>query len=338
MIVIIADDFSGAAELAGIAAARGFTTEVQTQFDPSSTAEVIAVDTDTRSKSEAEAAWAVNAVTRQVISTAPAWIFKKTDSVLRGHVRAEIEAMLDATGQVDCLLIPANPSKQRTISGGRYYISGVPLDQTVFATDPDFPRRSASIATLLGPTSRICIPDVRGPADLPSPPDRSTLAAGGADFFAQILGYKAPQPLPPSLKQAHQVLLMSGSLAAWESGRAADMTARGFKVHLASEDPPSSIWQRNDRVMIAIGNQTSEMPHNLTSKLIGVAVSLIENQAGLTIALEGGATALAFIRQMGWTRFEVLPAGHTGVGCLRPPGGPLLFVKPGSYPWPHSLL
>ena len=102
MIAIIADDFSGAAELAGIAAACGFKAEVQIQFDPTSDAEVIAVDTDTRLKSEGEAVRIVGDVMQQIIAAKPLWIYKKTDSVLRGHVRVEIEAILDATGQHLC--------------------------------------------------------------------------------------------------------------------------------------------------------------------------------------------------------------------------------------------
>ena len=53
MIVVIADDFSGAAELAGLAASRGWNAEVQTSFDANSDAEVIAFDDFIKYKSEA---------------------------------------------------------------------------------------------------------------------------------------------------------------------------------------------------------------------------------------------------------------------------------------------
>jgi uncharacterized protein YgbK (DUF1537 family) len=58
------------------------------------------------------------------------------------------------------------------------------------------------------------------------------------------------------------------------------------------------------------------------------------------IFLEGGATASAFIKQKAWSSFEVLPTNLLGVGCLRPKGisqPPILFVKPGSYPWPEGI-
>jgi uncharacterized protein YgbK (DUF1537 family) len=44
VIVVIADDFSGAAELAGLAASRGWNAEVQTSFDANSDADVIAFE------------------------------------------------------------------------------------------------------------------------------------------------------------------------------------------------------------------------------------------------------------------------------------------------------
>jgi hypothetical protein len=63
----------------------------------------------------------------------------------------------------------------------------------------------------------------------------------------------------------------------------------------------------------------------------------LSEPANLRIGLEGGATAIAFIRCMGWTRFEVIPEGHTGVGSLCPPDGSVLCVKPGSYLWPAGI-
>lgn len=187
MIAILADDFSGAAELAGIAAARGFSAEVQTVFDPASEADVIAIDTDTRRLCENEATEIVRSLTKRLLSANPKWIYKKTDSVLRGHVRAEIEAILDATGLADCVFIPANPSKDRLIRDGRYFINGIPLDETVFARDPDHPRRSAVVRELLGDSGCIQTPDVRTIADLDRSIGPGTLAAGAADFFAARL-------------------------------------------------------------------------------------------------------------------------------------------------------
>jgi uncharacterized protein YgbK (DUF1537 family) len=339
MIAIIADDFSGAAELAGIAAARGFKAEVQTQFDPTSDAEVIAVDTDTRLKSESEAALIVGEVTRQILAAKPTWIYKKTDSVLRGHIRVEIEAILEATGQRDCLYIPANPSKGRIINGGRYFVNDVPLNETVFAHDPDHPCRTAVVRELIGDSERIRTPNAITLHDLIHPIDAGTLAAGAADFFARsiaFLGGGHREVTTHPTKDQTPMLLLCGSLAAWDSGRADEMKKRGFVVQTIDQLISPSIWQQTQKLMLAIGHPQSADTAILTERLIEIALPLIEGQNNLRIGLEGGATAMAFIRRMGWTRFEVIPEGHTGVGTLLPLGGPILCVKPGSYPWPEG--
>lgn len=341
MIVILADDFSGAAELAGIAATCGLSAEVHTRFQPDSTADVIAVDTDTRWRTEAEAIQIMLGVAQKVQAARPSWIYKKTDSVLRGHVRAEIETLMDVTGLNDCLFIPANPSKARIIEHGHYFIQGVPLHETVFAQDPDYPRRSSEVRQLLGQSTKLrtCDASVAGDLDLLLPD--STLAAGAADFFAAQLKRHLPcDSALPKLGQVkpERILLLSGSLAAWETGRAAQMQSMGFTVKTLSEAISPTIWQETHRLMLAIGGPRQHDAARLIDRLIDKAMPLTQPSQGLHIALEGGATAMAFIRRMGWTRLTVIPEAHVGMGTLRPPDGPCLWVKPGSYPWPDDCL
>lgn len=341
MIAILADDISGAAELAGIAAARGLKAEVQTVFDPRSDAAVIAVDTDTRLKSEDEAARIVREIIRQIQTARPAWIYKKTDSVLRGHIRAEIEAILNVTGLATCTFIPANPSKGRVIREGRYLVHGVPLHETVFANDPDHPRLSDQVRELLGKSARIHTPDAVKPDDLRLPLPETTLAAGAADFFVEQLechlGRNATYQVPPVPKPA-RVLLLCGSLAAWQTGRAMQMRDQGFAVKTIDDHISPSLWRETNKLMLAVGEPVMPDTAALSEKLIEKALPLLLEPQYLRIGLEGGATAVALIRRMGWTRLEVLPEGYTGVGTLRPSGGPVLCVKPGSYVWPDRCL
>lgn len=332
MIAIIADDFSGAAELAGIAAARGYKAEVQTVFDPASDAEVIAIDTDTRLKSEDEAASVLRVITRQILATKPAWIYKKTDSVMRGHIRAEIEAILDVSGLAKCIFIPANPSKDRVIRSGHCFVNGVPLDQTIFASDPDHPRQSSDVRTLLGQALCIHTPDATSLDDLPHDLTPQTLPAGAADFFSALLPARTPAQTRAATSRT---LLLCGSLAAWDTGRAQQMREHGFLVKTLDEAVSTLVWQNTSKLMLAIGRPDNADMARLTEKLIEKALPLLLPHDDLRIGLEGGATAIAFIQRMNWTRLEVIPEGHTGVGTLRPPGGPVLCVKPGSYTWPQ---
>ena len=55
MLIVIADDFSGAAEIGGIGWRYGLNAEVQLTFDPRSNADLIVIDADTRSLTKDDA-------------------------------------------------------------------------------------------------------------------------------------------------------------------------------------------------------------------------------------------------------------------------------------------
>ena len=113
-MIVIADDITGAAEIAGIASTRG--ADVRLVCGSSVGCYSVATDgttviaTDTRSMSEVEAV----AETRRIASAInhqPSAIFKKTDSALRGHVVAELQALMEATGALRCVYLPATPRR-----------------------------------------------------------------------------------------------------------------------------------------------------------------------------------------------------------------------------------
>lgn len=276
MIIVIADDVSGAAELAGLAHARGFRAEVQTRFYPDTSAEVIALDTDTRSAPTDGAAQRVAEVVRQILAAQPAWIYKKTDSVLRGHIRVELSSLLTHTGLRRCLFIPANPSRGRRIRGGQYWIQEIPLDQTLFAQDPEYPATTASVERLLmreegakvvlldrhadRPNEGIAVPDVESPADLArhaARRDSDTLYAGAAEFFAALLAAReGNRPgaaalgigLPAKLPGLD--LLICGSAAAWP-GRREECTRRSLPALVVDPEAFQELEARRDRTVLS---------------------------------------------------------------------------------------
>ena len=163
-MLIIADDITGAAEIAGIAWRKGLKVRLMV-YQPNmpttplsswrgAGGEALILATDTRSGTEEEAVKTIEELFAP--STSPlqggvggGLIFKKTDSVLRGHVAAELQALMRVTGKQKALLIPQNPSKGRIVKDGIYYINGTPLDQTSFAYDPEFPAKTAEAKKLL---------------------------------------------------------------------------------------------------------------------------------------------------------------------------------------------
>jgi len=345
-VIIIADDLSGAAELAGIAFAHGLSAEVQRQFEPRTDAQMIAIDTDSRHLRPEIAADRVRRFAEQVAAEKGAWLFKKVDSVLRGNPRAEIEALLQATGKRRAVLLPANPSRGRTIRGGRYLIDGVPLDQSPFARDPEHPRTSADVQTLLGPSTGtvdpIVLPDVESEAELRTQVrarDEDTLASGAADFFAALLNERcAPAKTNPLVVQPQPpALLVCGSSAAWPS-RESDCRAANVPVTTLDDPtlPPTT------RVcLLGVGNSPAKsLQNDLMKRLADHAATTIQAFSVHTVLAEGGATAAALAERMNWSRFAVVAAAPAGVGVLRPLGqdnAPLFLIKPGSYPWPAGI-
>ena len=88
-MIVIADDITGAAEMAGIAFARGESVRLVCGGEAggcsTATYGTMVIATDTRSMSEAEAVAETQRIT-SAISHQLSVIFKKTDSALRGHV------------------------------------------------------------------------------------------------------------------------------------------------------------------------------------------------------------------------------------------------------------
>lgn len=285
-IAIIADDLTGAAELASASADLGFTTEVHTQFDPASAAEVIAIDSNTRALPPARAAAQVAAISAKILRAGPKWIYKKTDSVLRGNVRVEIEAILEATRLRRATLISANPSKGRVMRGGSYFVNNIPLHETAFAHDPDHPRRTSDVLQLLGNgrlplastrlnepllAEGISVPDADVSLHLATRAGETplnALAAGGVEFFQAMV--RARTGRTPSVAPAipdGPTLRVCGSAHAWGQGRAEVCARAGIPVFPMPEgiyaradgDSEAAISQWSGDVIAAIASQGQAM-------------------------------------------------------------------------------
>jgi D-threonate/D-erythronate kinase len=226
MIGVIADDLTGAAEIGAVALRHGLRAEIVRTGKPSGRADVVCMDADSRSCPAGEAGNRAAAAARELRAAGAQWIYKKVDSVLRGQVTAEMEAVMRELKLSRALLLPANPSLGRTIRNGHYFVHGKLIHKTEFARDPEYPRRSSQVLHLLKVPEEFSIRLVKDDRQLF---DRSivigeaslsgdvgewaaiferegTLAAGGAEFFNALLdlekpaagnGAKNPPPSPP---------------------------------------------------------------------------------------------------------------------------------------------
>ena len=157
-LAIIADDLSSATDcgaqvvrsgLSVVVPLGGYSLPIQARA-----AQVISVDTDSRSLSADRAYAKVKAASEQLIAEGCTDFYKSVDSTLRGNLGAEIEAVLD-TVRPDCAIIaPAFPKYGRTTVDGVQSLHGRPLHETEFGTDPTAPVRDADIARRLAAGSR----------------------------------------------------------------------------------------------------------------------------------------------------------------------------------------
>src|ERR1700748_1065595 len=119
MIIVIADDFTGAAELGGIGLRYNLKVEVNTRVNLQSKADLLVIATDTRSMAKDDAVAEMEKVTEEIVKLNPTLIFKKVDSVLRGYVAEELLAHISKLSHSRALLVPANPGLGRTIVNGQ---------------------------------------------------------------------------------------------------------------------------------------------------------------------------------------------------------------------------
>ncbi len=233
MIIVLADDFSGAAEIAGIGHRYGLNTLLQINHNPESLAELIVIDTNTRAMTAGEAVnktRMVAASLKLIVGTTA--IFKKVDSVFRGHIIPEIEALRNEFNFNRMILLPANPARGRKIINGHYFINEISLDKTVFSRDPDFPIPSSSVIDLTGtsnvrhihlkpgdtlPDATLITGDIASKNDIQDFIDQTAtddLCCGGADCFEAFLehlGHRQQSVSPGETLSISNCLIMNGS-------------------------------------------------------------------------------------------------------------------------------
>jgi 4-hydroxythreonine-4-phosphate dehydrogenase len=124
-IVIIADDLSGAADCAVSCAVQGLRTMVQlSDSSPPEASQVLAIDAATRSMSPEHAVAIVGRLAAAHGATSGRVLFKKLDSLLRGHVGPELSAMRRGRGPAVVVMAPALPAQGRITIDGSQWLNG----------------------------------------------------------------------------------------------------------------------------------------------------------------------------------------------------------------------
>lgn len=158
LLLIIADDFTGALDTGVQFAAHGISTRVVVDSHAdfaAHTSQVLVVDTETRHLPASEAADIVADLAKRAVRAGVSYIYKKTDSALRGNIGAELSAVLRASGCKRLPFLPAFPQTGRVTKGGVHYIDGVPVTESPFGADPFEPVRHSAVTELIGEQSDV---------------------------------------------------------------------------------------------------------------------------------------------------------------------------------------
>lgn len=207
MIVVIADDFTGAAEIGGVALRNGFRTEILIDHAQDiQDADVLVFATNTRAEEAENARKIVRNVLNQILPLKPHFIYKKIDSVMRGNVAAELIEQLEVTQHKRALLIPANPAFKRIIKDGIYYLNNTPLNLSQFTSGKKNATKASHVLELIGHEGRDITSVISRGEKMPDEGliigntideqdlkywaeniDHNMVIAGGACFFNAIL-------------------------------------------------------------------------------------------------------------------------------------------------------
>ena len=233
-MTVIADDFTGAAEIAGLGLRYGLSVEIEPHVHGKSESDLLIIATDTRSMNPEDAYHEVYSITKQLMELGRGLTFKKTDSVFRGHIYKELQAIINANVYKKVLLVPENPSLGRVIKDSVYYIKNKKLHETKLADDPDYPLNTSNVLELINADVRcnvkvltldnkmirqgiiigeaLCEHDLENWA---SKVDDTILPAGGAEFFKALLeinGYeKNISKTDKTVKFGKNILIVCGS-------------------------------------------------------------------------------------------------------------------------------
>lgn len=357
--IVLADDFTGAAEVAGLAHDAGWKVSLATDtaaFSSPANGEVLVIDLGSRDTGAVRERWtqALHVLAHNHRNTP---LFVKIDSALRGRVDQILDALRE--NGLRGLVLPGNPRGGRVCKDGQLWIDGKPLHESPFANDPGSPARTSDLRQLLDPRNRLLGPEAFSLIECESeamlrraleevPGLRNRTLVGSAEAFSGWLNALSP----------HRSV---GTIS--ESSRS-QRPDRPQRLHIAgSAHPRNAAWREKlveqgqdvfelssprlvDKVRSCLKRGHDAYVFNREGApletLAATAQLLLEGQntPQLALCVDGGNTAAAIARKMDWERFSIQANYAPGVVGLHPTEARVaeFIVKPGSYAWPEAIL
>jgi uncharacterized protein YgbK (DUF1537 family) len=354
MLTILADDLTGACDT-GTLFAGGAAVPVTVWPQRACRATVQVLDTESRALSGAEAARRVEIAARHAPS---ARYFKKIDSTFRGHIGAEVDALLRASGNFSAVLTPAFPAQGRTVLDRILLVDGTPVAETAIAGDPEFPGRATSSvvdmlrAGLDRPLAWIPIDQLR--AGLPALVARlrrlsGTVAVADAetddDLAALVAAALALDPAPLLIGSAGLARALAARLSLLAERTPLPPCRRWLVVagsrHPATRAQIAVAREAGIRVLASVSAESAER-EDVAMRLAAEARDVLERERFDLVAVTGGQTAVALYRALDAERIDLVGAPGPGLalGYLRAPGHSALpiLTKAGGFGAPDLFV
>ena len=353
MIAVLADDFTGAAELAGISLRYGLKVELCVGEVEYKNADVLVVSTDSRSLKKNEAIRSTEELLKKILQLKPKLVYKKIDSVLRGYVLEEAEVQMKLMNKSRAFIMPANPLLRRTIKNGEYFVDGVKITETGFAHDPEFPIKTDSVKEILNSKVEvlksndelqgkgIVVGEVSKFEDYSYWADKvneETVLVGAGDFFTALLNkyYQPQQQKQFEMQSPH--LYVCGTAFKERKEFIKKLSCVSWLPEIVSENwfkKTADIIRNKQKVAIAI-NESADPALSLRTRMAKAVKEIVTREKIKEIFVEGGSTAASILQELNIKNLE--PTDELSRGVVRMKTGDLFItVKPGSYELPESI-
>ncbi|MDH4440675.1 MAG: four-carbon acid sugar kinase family protein [Rhizobium sp.] len=330
MLVIVADDLTGALDTAAPFAARGLHTEVVLNVGAVAqglalSPDVLSINLASRERSPEEASQSM----RQVIGCLPPQVrlFKKIDSRLKGHISAELEAI----SYRRALVAPAIPAFGRIVRRGHVEGFGVAAPLSI-------------AAVLEHHAARAIVPDTLRHEDLIRALDMSD--AGGVDLLvgarglAEALAYRMTGRAESGLiaPPVGPLLFVIGSHDQITIEQAEELRRLDIVDYNPAPNGVVSASASNSAPIILVQATTgaSQISSAEVSDNLAKSVHPRLTSRAQSMLLCGGATAEAVLDRMGIECFRLQGECMPGLG-LAYAGGQCIIAKSGGFGQPDTL-
>lgn len=375
IVTIIADDLTGAND-AGVQLARqGAECTVspcwtEPPASPGNGASVWVFNTESRHCTPQEAARRVAVVTAFAKEHGTRVLYKKTDSVLRGPVGAELEAARRAWSSGPLVFVPAFPAAGRTVVDDTLRVNGELLEDSPFAVDPLAPVQTSSVSGILRLTTQaaltalplqvlrggdstipagdgICAVEGETDEDLlltaqaaqrsPAPP---TCWAGPGAFVYHLTGlFDIPLSTPRPPVCPRPFLLVNGSMHPASIAQKDRALQQGYadvpitETHRETAAAIEALKERRDAALYHV-RMEGDAAEGINRRLTAAARSVLEAAVPGTLLLFGGETAQSVLRRLGEVRCRIVNQIDWGVVLMEastPQGTFSIVTKSGAF-------